>query len=278
MIKLQKPDLDVKKIIEDCLINTRKEPTLSHVNSSKQTIVTESNKYDVLAQKGQLNIVKSHKSIMGGATKEDMIWLYDNKFVSDGGRKYYDIIKAIPKYGKCPFCGVGRVSTLDHYLPKTKYPTYAVTPFNLVASCLDCNKNKTSDVPKSREKEFIHPYYDDFDDEIWLKVKILFNEEIVFKFYVEKPNNWSNEKYERAKYHLSKLKLNELYISHCGEEFTEYEDSARRLYSKGGVELVKSDLQDRIRERRSVTKNNWRAALYEGLLECGDFFDKFLAN
>ena len=31
---------------------------------------------------------------------------------------------------------------------------------------------------------------------------------------------------------LSKLKLNELYISHCGEEFTEYEDSARRLYSK----------------------------------------------
>ena len=51
-------------------------------------------------------------------------------------------IKSIPKYNKCPFCGVGRVSTLDHYLPKTKYPTYAVTPVNLVACCAECNKKR----------------------------------------------------------------------------------------------------------------------------------------
>ena len=64
--------------------------------------------------------------------------------MADGGRKYYDKIKAIPKYSKCPFCGVGIVSTLDHYLPKTKYPTYALTPVNLIACCADCNKNKKS--------------------------------------------------------------------------------------------------------------------------------------
>ena len=43
-------------------------------------------------------------------------------------------------------------------------------------------------------------------------------------------------------------------------------------------ELVREDLICRIEDRRRVTKNNWRAALYEGLLESQDFFDKYLMS
>lgn len=56
-----------------------------------------------------------------------------------------------------------------------------------------------SEISETRNNEFIHPYYDDFNDEVWLKVKIVFDEEIIFSFYVEKPNTWEQEKYERAK-------------------------------------------------------------------------------
>ena len=182
MIKLEKPDIEMQSIFEDCMSNITVQEILVHINASRPTILLKSMEYDGLAENGQLATLEPHRIISGGATKEDMVWLYDNKFVADGGRKYYDKIKAIPKFGKCPFCGVGIVSTLDHYLPKTKYPTYAVTPVNLIACCADCNKNKKSDVVDLRERELIHPYYDDFDDEIWLKAKVWFDDEISFVF------------------------------------------------------------------------------------------------
>lgn len=276
MIKLEKPDMDIKNIINDCIANVRKEPTLSHIKTSKVTIVSKSKEYDELAENGQLNGLNSHLTVRGGATKDDMVWMYDNKFVADGGRKYYNKIKSIPKFGRCPFCGVGIVTTLDHYLPKTEYPTYAVTPFNLVASCADCNKKKSTIVSTKREEEFMHPYYDDFDDEIWLKTKIIFTDDVIFNFYVEKPADWNQEKYERAKNHFERLGLNSLYASHCAEAFAEYEFSVRRILMAGGVKLVAEDLKDRVKEKRSITKNNWKAALYEGILDCEDFFEKYL--
>lgn len=276
MIKLDKPNIEVENVIKDCTSNISSTSILKSINASKEHIVEKSQRYDELAKRGCLGSIKTHKVVQGGATKEDMVWLYDNKFVAGGGRKYYDKIKAIPKHGKCPFCGVNIVSTLDHYLPKTKYPTYAVTPINLVACCADCNKNKKSEIITSREKEFIHPYYDDFDDEVWLKVKIIFQEKIIFSFYVDKPDTWSDEKFKRACNHFEKLKLNKLYVAHCGEEFSEYEYTAKDLFEVGGEQLVKKDLSDRIKERRRITKNNWRAALYEGLFESQEFFTQYL--
>lgn len=276
MIKLDKPNIDVNAVIEECLSNARKQPTLTNIRSSKRTIVAKSGEYDKLAEKGKLGTLSTHHIVVGGATKDDMVWLYDKKFVEDRGRKYYDKIKAIPKFSRCPFCGVGIVSTLDHYLPKAEYPTYAVTPNNLVASCYDCNKKKKSAILTDRESELLHPYYDDFDDEIWLRVEVIFCNDMVFNFFVDKPAGWSEEKYKRAKNHFEQLELNALYVSHCGEEFAGYKYTARRLYETGGKELVKQDLNERILERRTIIKNNWRAAMYEGLYNCPDFFDKYL--
>ncbi len=276
MIKLPKPKIEVEDVLEVCLANVKKEPTLTNIKASIPNVILKSKEYDELAEQGQLGTLEKHKDVPGGAAKEDMVWLYDHKFVADGGKPYYDKIKAIPKYGKCPFCGVGRVSTLDHYLPKTKYPTYAVTPVNLVASCADCNKKKTSDIPEKPEEAFIHPYYDDFDDEIWLKAEISFDEEIIVSFEVEKPDTWDDKKCARAQHHVEELHLDELYIAHCGEEFSGYERIAKKLYEKGGETLVKEDLSSRIEEHRSVMKNNWRAALYEGLLENWESFERYL--
>ena len=73
------------------------------------------------------------------------------------------------------------------------------------------------------------------------------------------------------------MQLNKLYVVHCGEEFSEYRDTAKDLYKKGGEELVREDLICRIEERRRVTKNNWRAAYMKGYWRAR-FFDKFLMS
>ena len=175
MIKLKKPIYNQENIIDDCISNMRdKNSTKSRVVSSKNEIVSKSKEYDELAQKGQLGTLREYENIKGGATKSDMLILYDQKFArkEQGGRKYYDAIKLLAPYGRCPLCGQREVKTLDHYLPKSKFPLYAVTPYNLIPACSDCNKDKFNDVSICREKETIHPYYDDFTDEVWIKAKM----------------------------------------------------------------------------------------------------------
>jgi hypothetical protein len=64
----------------------------------------------------------------------------------------------------CPICGeAGRPNTLDHYLPKARYPHFCVTPLNLFPMCDACqlakgNKTGNTDSPRF----FIHPYFDVF--------------------------------------------------------------------------------------------------------------------
>ena len=276
MIKLDKPDMEQKDIIDACIDNLRREPTLSNIKKSRVFIERKSITYNILGEQGELGKIPVHTKVTGGATKDDMVWIYEKKFVRDGGRNYYNKIMKIPPFARCPFCGVRRVSTLDHYLAKTEYPTFAITPNNLIASCADCNKIKSNLVFKNREDELFHPYYDEFDDEIWLKSNVWLNDEILFEFYVQKPESWTDEKYARAKNHFEKLELNNLYISHAAEEFTECQYSLKRIYKTGGKDLVRVELLDRIKEHRSNMKNTWRAALYDGLLNSNDFFDDYL--
>lgn len=136
MIKLKKPIYNQENIIDDCIsnMNDAEGTTKSRVLSSKNTIVSKSEEYDVLAKKGELGTLEKHENIKGGATKSDMKILYEQKFArkEQGGRKYYDAIKLLAPYGRCPLCGQREVKTLDHYLPKSKFPLYAVTPYNLM--------------------------------------------------------------------------------------------------------------------------------------------------
>ena len=50
----------------------------------------------------------------------------------------------------CPACGEpGRPNTLDHYLPKGKYPHFCITPHNLFPMCDACQGlklDKTGDI------------------------------------------------------------------------------------------------------------------------------------
>lgn len=65
MIKLEKPDIDVESIITDCTANLTKQPILTHINASKTTIVSKSEKYNELAEKGQLGTLETHTMIEG---------------------------------------------------------------------------------------------------------------------------------------------------------------------------------------------------------------------
>lgn len=62
---------------------------------------------------------------------------------------------------RCPICDCSFAYsqvTLDHILPKSKYPIYSIIPINLVPICYNCNMKKGQVVPKN----VLHPYFHGF--------------------------------------------------------------------------------------------------------------------
>lgn len=282
MIKLEKPQFDQDKIIEDCILNMR-DGTGSpkeRISASKAEICRKSKGYDELAEEGRLSTLTLNTKIAGGATKDDMIKLYDNKFARKGerGRPYYDAIKLLAPFGRCPFCGQRGVQTLDHYLPKAKFPVFAVTPFNLVPSCSDCNHDKLSETFNSYNEETIHPYYDDFTDAVWIKAKLIEEDPVTFEFYVDFPKEWEYIKYERAKNHFEKFNLNDLYKLQACEEFQGCFFRLKRLVEKGGKELAIEHLEESIEEKEHIRLNTWQAAMYDAIIQSDWFWDEYLPN
>ncbi len=148
MIHIEKPENNVKEVFEDCISNFRDESLKNRLQSILPFIQSESSDYDVKASSSSLFSLTSSTDINGIVTVDEMQKVYDRKLVKKGqpGRKHYEKIKLSAKHNICPLCDHRTVTTLDHVLPKSKYPTFAVTPFNLVPACGDCNKIKDANL------------------------------------------------------------------------------------------------------------------------------------
>jgi len=85
-----------------------------------------------------------------------------------------ELIKAI-KVNVCPYCGINYFScvskneedkeisdaTLDHYLPQTKYKSFAMNLYNLIPSCKNCNETF-----KRNEIHIFNPYFHSLEDSL----------------------------------------------------------------------------------------------------------------
>lgn len=74
---------------------------------------------------------------------------------------------------KCAYCGIGGIDSMDHYVPKEKYPEYSVHPFNLVPSCSKCNSKKSDLFIKNNCREIFNPYCDKEERQV---LKLTFNQ------------------------------------------------------------------------------------------------------
>lgn len=276
--KLKKPYFSQRKIINDCCCNIRDTIKKNNLLGSKKTIIHESMSYNFHAELEFLSKILPHTSVAGGASKDEMVWLYDKKFVQDQGRKYYTKLMAIPPNSICPYCGQRTVSTLDHYLPKTQYPVFAVTPFNLVASCSECNTIKKVTIINKREDEVIHPYYDNFDDSVWIKAIVIEKFPISFNFTTQRPTIWTDEKYSRIIKHFETFELNSLYSPNADSRFNNDFKSIKDDYIMGDSDYVKQSFKRKISSCQNIWLNSWEAAMYEALLDNDWFYDTYLPS
>lgn len=235
MYKLTKPNFDQAKVITDCLSrksNSSKQ-RIERIRGYIKDICDQTIEYDEKAKCGRLYLLKKNgsdeKSIR---LKEDMEYLYEQRFVGKNKRTaklpYYSML--ISNIDVCPFCGNAMGTSgfqLDHFMPKSRYPVFAVSPINLVPCCSACNRAKYEYVPENESSQIIHPYYDDFSSVTWIKAKLVANGSgdkpvFAFKYYTDFPSSWSLEKIERARSHIRVLGLEQQFtvqsnivFSHC---------------------------------------------------------------
>lgn len=185
---------------------------------------------------------------------------------SDGvGRNVYDELLLLADSGTCPYCLLGNVTTLDHYLPKAKYISYSITPINLIPSCVDCNTSKSDEIYDTLEKLLINAYFEDITNVNWLKAEVVETFPITFNFSVNS-NMESEVLQSRLKRQFEKLKLESRYSKAASRFFRIRVKSIVMDYNSGGLEAVQQKLESDKSSVEFYNLNAVEAKVYESLL------------
>jgi hypothetical protein len=272
MKKINKPSFKVREVFIEC-ISTINDVTLkANLNTCVDIIENAENDFDIRFPLNTIHEIVRNKVVNTPVGKKEMKTVYDYRMLKKEKprKKYYDKILFSAPYGICPLCSVREVDTLDHYLPKSKYPIYAVTPINLIPSCFKCNKGKSIDYPTNSEEQTLNPYYDDIENVEWLSAEVLQTNPISFRYFVNPPADIEQILNDRMSNHFDSYQINELFSSHANEELRGVKKQLETLYNNNPSLLV-SHLQDSYISRIELGMNSWQALMYKALLNDGWF-------
>lgn len=207
--------------------------------------------------------------VLGDITKSKLVKLYEYYMVGrQPGRSVYDAIY-VAANDLCPICGgVGRVKTLDHYLPKANYPQLSVLPYNLVPACRDCNTEKGNPIITDPAKQLIHPYYDQacFYDEAWIFATTSHELPCVITYRARPPEHWLAVNQERANNHFDFFDIAERYRIRASEEVGTLVDQRRGIMRDLSPEIFRQQLLS-VADSPTLFANHWRKIMYKALAE-----------
>ena len=267
MRKLAKPSLDPGVVFSVCISRVRDRDLRKRLKAVLPRVTAAALRYEEAGTAGRLHTLKARRSVGARVSTAEMAAVYDNRMARRGsvGRPLYDRLQSAAPQGRCPLCGQRTVSTLDHYLPKAKFPVLAVVPANLVPACLDCNKAKLDAVATAAEDQTLHPYFDDVDRDSWLAAVIVEELPASLVFSVRRCASWDNITDARVRTHFKIFKLGELYGSHAAEELLNIRYQLCELGGAGGAVAVRTHLQEQAKSRAAHQVNSWQTAMYRAL-------------
>ena len=248
-----------------CISRVRDRGLKNRLRAVSPLIETAATEYDDAADAGTLHTISREAVVGGNVDNEELVKVYSGRMVpaTGPGRPVYDAILAGAPCDRCPLCGVGSVTTLDHHLPKGEYSCLTVTPNNLVPSCEWCQGAKMEAYPTAAGEQTMHPYFDDFQADQWLKAVVRQTAPATFDFLVDAPAGWEATRIERAHHHLKTFNLNALFSSYAAEELTNIRQRLADLLATGNAASVKAHLVEEAASRRAAHLNSWPTAMYE---------------
>ena len=269
MWKLARPSHSARETFKTCIGRVRDPGLAARLATAADGVAAASRDFDKAMRGGTVHQLKSKAVTLPGFGGKEMEKVYTQRMAkvrSPGRHVYEDILSAAPQ-GRCPLCMQRLASTLDHYMPKTKFSALAVAPLNLVPACSDCNKAKLAKKPTSAENVTLHPYYDDLGDEAWLRATVVELRPAAIRFDVLPPASWDALLAARVRHHFRSFRLAALFASEAAEELIHIRHQLRSLQAAGSPDGVRVELLRRAESCAAVRPNGWRAATYRA---CAD--------
>lgn len=312
---LKKPELDVStvqiflKCVEGYVGTPNNIDSIAKATAKKarlkeyENAVAESaRRYDDCVPKQKFEEPALTDDLSTKERRKELQKVYEEKFSPEKqpGRPYYDLIRRSKECGRCPICGgAGGITHLDHYLPKSAYPTLCVHPNNLIPICDSCNTVKNAKENELADGMPIHLYLDRLPQKKRLRGKsyiepylfVDLDDDFQPEFRVECPDGWSSGLESRLVAHM---KMYDLYKRYRACVYSEYaaiisawdstiDEYASKLAEKMGksmddfiselsddkVEQLKLEaLSDVIASNKTAASgdlNSWKSALYRAL-------------
>ena len=150
-------------------------------------------------------------------------------------------------------------------------PESGRTPRVTVPNCADCNKTKAAGSANAPGDQLLHPYFDDVEDDVWLKATVLIGAPPSLVFRADPPAHWPEVRRQRIAAHFRTLKLNELYIAHAGRLIADIGYRLNALLDIGGPAAVSAHLTKETETRCRRATNSWQIASYSAMAASPEF-------
>jgi hypothetical protein len=268
MYHLPLPAVQVAELYPNCANRTKNQQLRAALLLEGPRVVQRSTTYDQMAQISRLYQITQEASTHVSNT--ELSNLYDRVLVNGGERQTYLALRGRGLFGRCPLCAQRDVATLDHYLPKTLFPEFAVLPMNLVPCCFDCNHAKRWHTPTDLSDQVFHPYFDDWNHLDLLRATIDIGETVDVAFSVQ-ANILPPAVAERAATHFDTLELGSLYSKHASVELVQRRADFVLTFESGGAAALQMELLRESQSRRMPFPNAWQPVLYRALANSHEF-------
>jgi 5-methylcytosine-specific restriction endonuclease McrA len=229
MKSISKPVKSVVDVLEILKTEASRQNSID-IESVKNILKEREDLYKTKVNNNTLFEIQRDKTISARVGKDEMIRYYEYRLKDKPkGREIYDEIYLSAPYNICPYCTVGIVKSVDHFLPKSEYPSYSITPINLVPCCRDCNTDKKISYPTNSDNQPFHPYFDKVDNICWIKAELMQSEPICFKYIVIKPVDWDEKQNKRACTHFESYNINQIFSNEANRELRSMQSNFKRL-------------------------------------------------
>ncbi len=260
MKKIDNLNLPNIALWEACLSQMKK-GRRERFQSQEMAFSQEFNTYDNKAKKQKLYEILPILEDWKGFSEKELKALYKSDVIKkcdSKAREIYDTLKQLNGQ-KCPYCGgIGSIETIDHYLPISDYPLFAVCLSNLVPTCRDCNFNKRDNTFVNYHQQTLHPYFDKshFFQEQWIFAKRIADDEL--SFFIQCPESWSINDKKRVENHVKQFDILRRYGIVSTEEISNLIDTRNKKFGKD-----ENMLREHAREKLSILEdsyfpNHWR--------------------
>jgi len=248
------------------LSGTREEDVAQLLNLAARNVFRAYNRY-VARSADAAHLLPSR------ANDNTRVALRSNYPILRDGAIYGELLRVTD--GRCPMCGFGEASTLDHYLPLSRYPEFSVFAVNLVPACARCNQLKGNSVGRTPTEQFLHSFFHQIPSIPVLTCRVDVEPgTVLVTFRIRQSQRVPTDILARMSYQFDRLRLADRFRR---EALNELGDRRAIFATYVGPNDDSEALRDRLRQEArgflaTLGPNHWKTALYIALRQNREFW------